>query len=103
MRRGTAAEKLPGQNTERTKAARSKTLLAIDGERRIAYAESFVGDTVSVLFEDRATVGGKSMLTGYTREYVPVLMETDEDLLNQILDVKGVAVTERGELITEKI
>ena len=99
VRRGTAAERMPGQNTEKTKAARSGVLLGIDKERRAAYAESFVGETVSVLFEDRTVIDGKSMLTGYTREYVPVLMETEEDLMNMILDVVAVSVTPQGEII----
>ena len=99
VRRGTAAERMPGQNTEKTKAERSGVLLEIDRERRAAYAESFIGETVSVLFEDRTTVDGKSMLTGYTREYVPVLMETEEDLMNRILDVRAVSVTSQGEII----
>ena len=57
VRRGTAAERMPGQNTEKTKAARSGILLDIDKEQRVAYAESFVGETVSVLFEERTVVG----------------------------------------------
>ena len=43
------------------------------------------------------------MLTGYTREYVPVLMETEEDLTNRILDVRAVSVTRRGEIIGRSI
>lgn len=103
VRRGTAAERMPGQNTEKTKAARSAVLQSIDKERRVAYAESFVGETVSVLFEDRTVTDGKSMLTGYTREYVPVLMETEEDLMNRILDVRAESVTPRGEIIASLI
>jgi threonylcarbamoyladenosine tRNA methylthiotransferase MtaB len=103
VRKGTAAERMPGQNTEKTKAARSAVLQSIDKERRVAYAESFVGETVSVLFEDRTVIDGKSMLTGYTREYVPVLMETEEDLMNRILDVRAESVTPRGEIIASLI
>ena len=75
---------------------------AYSGTRK-AYAESFVGETVSVLFEDRTVIDGKSMLTGYTREYVPVLMETEEDLMNRILDVRAESVTPRGEIIASLI
>ena len=45
---------------------------------------------------------GKSVLTGYTREYVPVLMETEEDLMSRILDVVAVSVTARGEIIASQ-
>ena len=103
VRRGTAAERMPGQNTEKIKAARSGVLQGIDKEQRAAYAQSFIGETVSVLFEERTAVDGKSMLTGYTREYVPVLMETEEDLTNRILDVRAVSVTRRGEIIGRRI
>ena len=103
VRRGTAAERMPGQNTEKIKAARSGVLQGIDKEQRAAYAQSFIGETVSVLFEERTAVDGKSMLTGYTREYVPVLMETEEDLTNRILDVRAVSVTRRGEIIGRSI
>ena len=102
VRRGTAAERMPGQNTEKTKAARSAVLLDIDRERRVDYARSFIGETVSVLFEERTMADGKSVLTGYTREYVPVLMETEEDLMNRILDVVAVSVTARGEIIASQ-
>ena len=44
-------------------------------------------------------IDGKSMLTGYTREYVPVLMETEDNLMNRILDVQAVSVTPQGEII----
>jgi threonylcarbamoyladenosine tRNA methylthiotransferase MtaB len=93
---------MPGQNTEKTKAARSAVLLDIDRERRVDYARSFIGETVSVLFEERTMADGKSVLTGYTREYVPVLMETEEDLMNRILDVVAVSVTARGEIIASQ-
>jgi threonylcarbamoyladenosine tRNA methylthiotransferase MtaB len=78
-------------------------LQGIDKEQRTAYAQSFVGETVSVLFEERTAVDGRSMLTGYTREYVPVLLETEEDLTNRILDVRAVSVTRRGEIIGRSI
>lgn len=101
VRKGTAAAKMAGQIPEKKKQERSKVLLAIDREERSAYARSFLFEPVSVLFEERVVLDGRKYMKGYTREYVPVLLHTDEDLTNTIREVIPLNVTADGELILE--
>ena len=101
VRKGTAAAKMAGPIPEKKKQERSKVLLAIDREERSAYARSFLFEPVSVLFEERVVLDGRKYMKGYTREYVPVLLHTDEDLTNTIREVIPLNVTADGELILE--
>lgn len=99
VRRGTAAEKMPGHVPEKVKQERSGILIGIDRDERRSYAEAFLGRPVSVLFEERIIRNGERYMRGYTREYVPVLMRTEEDLSNQIVTITPEQATEEGELI----
>ena len=38
--------------------------------------------------EEQVRVDGKIMQVGHTREYMKILLETEEDLQNQIINVK---------------
>ena len=63
------------------------------------FYDSFVGQTVDVLFEGRQ---GRIFQTGLTGEYVRVNIEYDSDLTNQLLTVlvTGVEVDScRGEVV----
>ena len=46
-----------------------------------------MGQTVEVLFEEQKEIDGKLYMTGHTKEYVQVALETTEDLSNRM--VKG--------------
>lgn len=99
VRQGTAAARMPNQVPEKKKQERSGMLIAIDRIERQAYARQFLGEPVSVLFEERVVSGGCKYMRGYTREYVPVLMRTEEDLSNRVMEITATDVTEAGELI----
>ena len=83
-RKGTKAADMPDQVPGSVKKERADILASIAGRLRSEYAGSFLGRPSEVLFEDRDADG---KWTGYTREYVPVIMEDGEDLTNRILRV----------------
>ena len=63
-RQGTPADKMSGQLTDAQKHARSNVLIELNAANKTAFADSFIGREVEVLFEEGST--------GYTKEYVRV-------------------------------
>ncbi len=87
-RAGTKAAVMENQVPEQIKTVRSNELLQLDEKKRKQYEDWFRGKTVEVLMEECVTVDGKTMQVGHTREYLKVLLESEEDLQNQIIHVK---------------
>ena len=98
VRQGTAAAKMADQVPEPVKKERAGELARIDRAARKAYAERFLGKELSVLFEEPAMRGGKRIMKGYSREYIPVYAETGRDLEGCILPVRAVKCDEEGEI-----
>ncbi|MCR5651614.1 MAG: tRNA (N(6)-L-threonylcarbamoyladenosine(37)-C(2))-methylthiotransferase MtaB [Lachnospiraceae bacterium] len=70
-RKGTNADRMEGQLTEKIKAARSAELLELNKENKRNFIESFRdGKRYELLAEETAGIRGKEYLTGYTREYI---------------------------------
>ena len=89
-RQGTPAANMTGQLTDAIKAQRSDVLLALAKKNGRAFREQFVGQKLEVLLEEQKKIDGKLYMTGHTKEYVQVALETKEDLSNQI--IKGSAI-----------
>jgi len=90
-RTGTTAAKLDGAVPAPVIAARAAALRRLGGAKRRAFAARFVGRTLRVLVEstrDRDT----GLLIGYARNYVRVLLDGRDDLVNSEV---GVRVSER--------
>ncbi len=87
-RAGTKAAVMPNQIPEQLKTVRSNELLELDERKRKRYEDSFKGKTVEVLMEEEIQVDGRRMQVGHTREYMKILLESEEDLQNQIISVK---------------
>lgn len=81
-RAGTPAYEMPDQIAESKKAQRSKELQAAADEIRAQLIASMQGNTVSVLLE--TPVNAKTF-TGYTKEYVPVLLSVDGHVSGDIV------------------
>lgn len=65
-------------------------ILIADGKVRKQRFEEKISETVTkVLFEESVTIDGKVYASGHTMEYIRMLMETTENLDNQILLVKA--------------
>jgi threonylcarbamoyladenosine tRNA methylthiotransferase MtaB len=86
-RPGTAALKLPGRVSGPVKSSRGEKLRIVGQKKRRAFAERFTGKTLKVLVEDRRD-RGTGMLKGFSRNYIPVLVEKgDSSLVNREIDV----------------
>ena len=87
-RHGTVADKMEGQLTRKEKTDRVKKLSEIEREMTRAYEESFIGEKVSVLFEEPREIKGHTYMIGHTDRYLTVALKSDEDLKNIIKEVK---------------
>lgn len=84
-RKGTRAAVMPDQIDEQIKAARSEKLIALGQDMSKEFRKFYIGKNEEVLFEEKAVIGDKEYFVGYTKEYVKVAKETDENLENQIV------------------
>ncbi len=90
-RTGTTAAKFVDRIAPPTIAARAHALRQLGAEKRRAFAARFIGRSLPVLVEstrDRAT----GLLTGYARNYVRVLVDGPDGVVNSEVAVR---VTER--------
>ena len=88
-RKGTKAAVMENQVPSDVAHRRSAILIA-DGKVRKQRFEEKISETVTkVLFEESVTIDGKVYASGHTMEYIRMLMETTENLDNQILLVKA--------------
>ena len=84
-RKGTRAAVMPDQIDEQIKAARSEKLIALGHDMSKEFRKFYIRKNEQVLFEEKAVIGDKEYFVGYTKEYVKVAKETDENLENQIV------------------
>ena len=100
-RQGTKAADMPQQIPEQIKTERSHVLLKLHEKNKKAYLEQFVGQPLQVLFEERLEIQGKKVWSGYSREYIRVLWDTEQTLENQICTVTACQTdTKEGALWT---
>ncbi len=88
-RRGTAADKMPGQITEKVKSERSDILSAAEEKMAHDYAMGFIGKIQEVLLEEEKTIDGELYLTGYNERYVRCAVKKRGYKENMIVRVCG--------------
>ena len=118
-RRGTVADRMPGQLTEKVKHERSVSLQQLDDAMRDTYNGSFIGETVKILVEEIVEESSEIYALGLTERYVQVkcsvvsngtvLVDTPEmcqgelspmtHLVNQILPVRIESILKDGILL----
>ena len=84
-RPGTPAADFPGQLTEAQKLDRSHRLQQAADETRARVIGTMAGQTAEVLLEQPVA---KDLYTGYTRQYVPVLVRAPGAAQGQLLPVR---------------
>lgn len=84
-RPGTRAADMPDQVPQSVKKQRSIRLIEVTNQTRRTFLQSQVGREEPVLFETTQTPYGTE---GYTPNYTPVCVETDEELCGQIRRVR---------------
>jgi len=84
-RRGTVAAGMPDQIDKNVKVERSHRLIELSKKLERNFRDKFINTTMDVLFEDKKN-GGK--YEGLTENYIKVIVESEEELHNQIKKVK---------------
>ena len=103
-RAGTKAATMPGQITNAVKKERSSKLIAMGNLKTKEYRQSHIGKTLAILFEEKATIGGKDYYIGFSREYIKcAILAEDNDLSNTILRAKATSLTEDNEYLIVEI
>ena len=87
-RKGTVADRMPGQVDEQKKTERSDRLMALEADLGEEYRERFLGLDTLVLFEESAVVDKEVCQIGYNERYVRIALKTTDDLSNHIKKVK---------------
>ncbi len=99
IREGTRAAAMPEQVKKAVKEERAKRASRVAKTARQAYLSSFVGKTVSVLFEEEQN----GMWRGHCKEYILVEVESEETLKNQVLDILVCSVRDAESLIGRRV
>ena len=76
-RKGTAADKMPDQTDEKIKSERSKILLAEEKKMSADYRKKFIGSECDVLIEEKIQLDGKEYYTGYSRNYIKIVIPAE--------------------------
>ena len=84
-RKGTKADRMPGQLTEKEKAARSNRLISLAAENKKSFMEYYIGREVRALMEEKICIEGKDYFTGLTPEYVRVAIPAGENDLSNTM------------------
>lgn len=84
-RRGTVAESMPDQVAEEEKNRRSDILLAMAARQKQAYEDSFKGESLQVLIEERIEKDGENWYVGHTERYMKVEVKAETDIRNQMM------------------
>ena len=92
-RPGTPADKLPGQHPNAVKDARSKASIAVAENMSRAYRQQFIGQQLSVLFEEPEG----AYFTGHAPNYIKVYT-IGENLHNQLANVTVTELYQDGVL-----
>ena len=94
-RKGTVADKLPGQLTDAQKTERSGQLLALEKEQSREFRAHYLGQEVEVLIEEQKEIGGKVYWLGHTNTYVKAAFAADSaecmDYSNRLVHGRAVS------------
>ena len=88
-RRGTVADKMPGQHTQKTKSQRSALLMGDSAIRAKRFREYYLDKEAEVLIEEAEKIDGRVYQVGYNKEYVRFALMADEDLTGRIIKVRS--------------
>ncbi|MBE5949707.1 MAG: tRNA (N(6)-L-threonylcarbamoyladenosine(37)-C(2))-methylthiotransferase MtaB [Lachnospiraceae bacterium] len=88
MRNGTKAAKMSGQIPESIKNERSAELIKLGEEMTKEFEKRFIGTIQKVLFEEKVLLEEKKYWSGYTAEYVKVLVPVD-NMANDTAELTG--------------
>lgn len=101
-RKGTVADKMSGQVADKVKAQRSSVLMKLEEEMSLEYRKLYVNSVMDVLIEEKQLIAGEEYYTGYTKNYIRVLVpakqleEDENEIVNSIYNIRCVGLDETG-------
>ena len=95
-RPGTTAAYMPDHVKPETRRVREERMLAMARDAAAMHRNRFLGKQAVVLWEARKTVGGRSLWTGLTENYIRVYAESDGELTNRVLPARLVGEVADG-------
>lgn len=84
QREGTNASKKGDSVSKKDKEKRASIMIEETNKIREAYLKSLIGKKVNVLFENEIA---ENTYQGYTKNYTPIRLESERDVIGKILDV----------------
>lgn len=93
-RKGTVADKMPEQVDDRIKTKRSNILIELEEKMSLEYRKLYENSVMDVLIEEKQLIDGKEYYTGYTKNYIRILVpaeqldKDDNEVVNNIYNVK---------------
>ena len=87
-RQGTRAAVMDKQVPDEIKTKRSSILIELGNRMSKEYRDYYIGMDKEVLFEEKTKLFGKEYFVGYTKEYVKVAIETQENVENRLITGK---------------
>jgi threonylcarbamoyladenosine tRNA methylthiotransferase MtaB len=100
---GTLADQMENQVQSSMIKTRSSRLLAHFKSQETAYKQGKVGQTAQVLFESKKVTLQGTYYSGFSEDYQRIVCYSNENLLNQIREVRLVRLTERGHLVAKEL
>ncbi|MBQ9438306.1 MAG: tRNA (N(6)-L-threonylcarbamoyladenosine(37)-C(2))-methylthiotransferase MtaB [Lachnospiraceae bacterium] len=101
-RKGTPAERMPGQLSNAVKAKRAQRLRLLTKAQEKEFLQACLGSKMEILIEENNTIDGDSYFTGHTREYVPAAL-AGEYAQGQIVTAKAERILPDGTLVCEEV
>jgi len=92
LRQGTQAARMSGQVVDGVKRRRSQRMLTLAEESARNFRQQFLGETMTVLFEQQSD----GVWSGLTDNYIKIYTRSDQDLRNKLLPVKLTAARLRN-------
>ncbi|MBQ7065475.1 MAG: tRNA (N(6)-L-threonylcarbamoyladenosine(37)-C(2))-methylthiotransferase MtaB [Lachnospiraceae bacterium] len=103
-RQGTKAAVMENQILEAVKKERSHVLLEMEKCQSLEFRKEYVGQVLSVLFEEEKEINGESYMIGHTKEYVKVALFVSEKSKNEIEALENQVRTVLGKhMLTDDI
>lgn len=87
-RRGTVADRMPGQLTDAAKTHRSSLLQQLEREQSRNFRSRYIGQDVEVLFEESREMPAGLCWIGHTADYIRVALPGDADLRGRLERVR---------------
>lgn len=81
-RKGTIADRMPGQLTEKQKKERVRTLLSLDAKESLNFRKGKIGKETNIIVEETKEIEGREYLIGHTPEYITVAYRPREGFQN---------------------